>query len=83
MTKKHFIALADCIRVNNKFGHEPFTEYQIVMLADFCKSQNGNFNKERWLDYIAGKCGPNGGEVKKHYLDAIHEQYVHDKNLKD
>jgi hypothetical protein len=33
-------------------------------LADFCKAQNPNFNRDRWLDYIAGKCGKNGGKVK-------------------
>ena len=32
-------------------------------LADFCKSQNGMFNRERWMSYIAGECGPNGGKL--------------------
>lgn len=31
-------------------------------LADFCKSQNGNFNRARWIAYINGECGPNGGK---------------------
>jgi hypothetical protein len=34
-------------------------------LADFCASQNSRFDRERWLGYIAGECGPNGGKVKK------------------
>ncbi len=33
-------------------------------LADFCKSQNPAFMRERWLDYIAGECELNGGSVK-------------------
>lgn len=33
-------------------------------LADFCQSQNGQFKRHRWLNYIAGTCGPNGGAVK-------------------
>lgn len=33
-------------------------------LADFCKSQNGAFKRDRWIAYINGECGPNGGEVK-------------------
>lgn len=33
----------------------------ITMLADFCQAQNPRFNRERWLAYIAGTCGPNGG----------------------
>ena len=34
-------------------------------LADFCKSQNYRFDRERWLVYIAGECGPNGKKVTK------------------
>ena len=59
MSKKHFIQLADAIRASGKF-----TEEQIRTLADFCASQNSMFKRERWLDYIAGACGPNGGKVK-------------------
>jgi hypothetical protein len=33
-------------------------------LADFCAQQNSNFKRDRWLSYIAGECGPNGGAVK-------------------
>ena len=67
MTKKHFIALADAVKEYNDTGiagelpYSPFNEAQIEVLADFCQSQNTNFNRERWLAYIAGECGPNGG----------------------
>jgi len=64
MTKKHFIALADCIRDNNQYGKEPFTQHHIDVLANFCKEQSYHFNRRRWLSYIAGECGPNGGKVK-------------------
>jgi hypothetical protein len=64
MTKKHFIELADRIRIFNKNENNPFTQWHIWELADFCQSQNPNFNRERWLDYIDGKCGPSGGKVK-------------------
>jgi len=64
MTKKHFIALADSIRWWNRDSTEPFTEAQIAHLADFCKAQNGQFNRSRWLGYIAGENGKNGGRVK-------------------
>lgn len=33
-------------------------------LAEFCKSQNAQFMRERWLNYIAGECGKNGGKIK-------------------
>ncbi len=64
MTKKHFIALADCIISANRHGCK-FTEEHLSELADFCKFQNSLFNRERWLGYINGENGPNGGAVKE------------------
>jgi hypothetical protein len=70
MTKKHFIALADYIKAENQSSNLcgislPFRPRTIYALADFCESQNPNFNRERWLAYISGECGPNGGEVAR------------------
>ena len=67
MSKKHFIALADAIREHNELqeGTTPnlrFGPIQINTLANFCQSQNPNFNRERWLGYIAGTNGKNGGK---------------------
>ena len=64
MSKKDFIALADAIREHNE--RDPFINFafsgdQIQALADFCETQNPNFNRERWLGYIAGTNGPSGG----------------------
>lgn len=69
MSKKDFIALADRIRERNKnvqrgFGATPFEKDQIELLADFCTTQNPRFKRDRWLNYIAGKCGAHGGKVK-------------------
>ena len=66
MTKKHFIALADAIRDSNaaKNDAQYFYDGQISALADFCASQNPRFNRQRWLDYIAGTHGPNGGKLR-------------------
>jgi hypothetical protein len=61
MTKKDFIALADMIRCHNQHSTEPFTEQQICALAEFCRDQNQRFNRPRWIGYIKGECGPNGG----------------------
>lgn len=33
-------------------------------LADYCQSQNRAFNRERWLAYVNGECGPSGGKIK-------------------
>jgi len=64
VTKKHFIALADAIREHNRIVYlgEGFDIDQIDTLADFCKSQNSQFDKDRWMGYIAGECGPSGGK---------------------
>lgn len=70
MTKKHFIALADAIRAHNSAATHPlgsgrFTEFtpdQISALANFCHRHNPAFNTEHWHDYIAGRCGLNGGK---------------------
>jgi hypothetical protein len=62
MTKKDFIYLADVIRKHN--ADNPAYEFGLVQLqtlAGFCLDSNPRFNRTRWLDYIAGKCGPNGG----------------------
>lgn len=69
MTKKDFIALADAIRAHNaqlsyiSNARDTFTDSQLAILADFCATQNPSFNRDRWLDYIAGNCGKNGGKV--------------------
>lgn len=65
MTKKKLIALADSIKNHkNTFGDCLFKDHQIKVLADFCQSQNVNFKRDRWIDYINGECGKNGGKVK-------------------
>lgn len=67
MTKKHFIALADAVKAHNEASESGsarftrFTDDQLRCLSIFCRAQNYNFDTERWHDYIAGKCGPNGG----------------------
>ena len=80
MTKRHFIALADTLRVlrnrlNNDDRHRDTSttsdqiaggrmmlQAVIAELADFCASQNSRFDRDRWLAYVAGECGPNGGK---------------------
>jgi len=70
MSKKHFIALADVMRafLETNAGREMDVESQGVLLqhiANFCSDQNGRFDRNRWFDYIAGKCGHSGGAGKK------------------
>jgi len=65
MTKQHFIALADTIIFAAQSGNA-FSDVQVAMLADLCQSQNPRFDRQRWLDYIKGVAGPNGG--KRHAI---------------
>ena len=68
MSKKDFIALADAIRYHNAnlaADDQPFDAEQLDVLSDFCQSQNNRFLRDRWLDYIAGECGPGGRAIKK------------------
>lgn len=58
MTKRDFIALADWIRKNGQWSVD-----DVFSVAGFCQQQNHRFNKGRWLGYLRGKCGPNGGEI--------------------
>jgi hypothetical protein len=73
MSKKDFIALADSIRAHNAIKRNVwgksaermcFNVEQIEALADFCQSQNPRFMRERWLGYIDGENGKNGGTIK-------------------
>ena len=67
MTKKQLVALADSIREHNRLvkfnGENAFTVDQLAALPRFCASENPRFKRERWIDYIAARCGPNGGTI--------------------
>jgi predicted transcriptional regulator len=75
MSKKQFIELADCLRarlatIAEKYARSPLyltvaqneTWETIRALADVCAADNPRFNRQRWIEYIAGKVGPNGGQ---------------------
>lgn len=69
MTKKHFIELADRIKAANERRESAFLPPMfdipaIESLADFCQRQNHNFKRDRWIAYINGECGKNGGSIK-------------------
>lgn len=42
-----------------------FQEHHLETLGRFCREQNPRFLMDRWIDYIAGECGPNGGTIRK------------------
>jgi hypothetical protein len=64
MTKKDFIALADAIK-HDLWPYECTSRQVVECLATFCHSRNPRFNRNRWLGYIRGECGPNGGRIRK------------------
>ncbi len=57
MTKKHFISLADAIRPS------ALSEEIVTALRRWMKRDNPAFKEDRWRDYLAGNCGPNGGRI--------------------
>jgi hypothetical protein len=57
MTKKHMIALAQMIKDHRK----KFSDEAIFTMADWMTTQNPAFKRDRWLGFIAGTNGPNGG----------------------
>ena len=68
MSKQDFIALADMIRNHNGQANahgieKPFTPDQTQALAQFCSHQNPEFKRDRWLGYLTGENGKNGGKV--------------------
>lgn len=76
MTKKHFIALANTfkarkIQIDSEYSRSPLYhstairvwEQIVANMAVFCKLQNSQFNRERWMGYILGENGPNGGKL--------------------
>jgi len=80
MTKKHFIALANTIRtlkpfdlevnagreqVERHWGASQQWERTVSDLARFCASMNGNFDRELWIRYVNGECGPHGGSLQR------------------
>lgn len=55
MTKKDFIALADCIKQHNATCSgvtQEFTEFQIETLAEFCAGCSRKFDKWLWMKYL-------------------------------
>ena len=58
MTKKDFITLADHIRDNR----DQFPPSAVESLAAWLTTNYPRFKRQRWISYIDGECGPNGGQ---------------------
>ncbi len=75
LTKKDLIALADVVRnlrtvpvsLNDKAQPEMAVRLDDLMdaLVYYCANSNPRFKADRWREYVAGKCGPNGGRLLK------------------
>lgn len=71
MTKKHFIALADvfrdakpikCMDLSYTVGRDSQWSEDVERVCQYL-STFPNFNRERWIDYVNGVCGPSGGKL--------------------
>ncbi len=73
MTKKYFIRMADYLTTEevSKYCRIASVDGETYVLltdlhkhlADFNHEMNPRFDRHRWLSYIAGRCGPNGGVI--------------------
>lgn len=61
MGKKQLVALADELR--RVPGGVPAEVLDAI--CRFCQAQNPRFMRERFLNYLNGTAGPNGGPAKK------------------
>jgi hypothetical protein len=69
MSKRDFVALADALRrekpgENWNPNKRVQWELDVKAIADVCAVANPRFKRERWMSYIAGECGPNGGRLR-------------------
>lgn len=62
MSKKHFIALADALRPAWNRGELKESDPLLHEIMAFCRQQNSNFMPDRWLGYLKGTNGKNGGK---------------------
>src|SRR5271166_5021243 len=68
MSKRDFVALADALRAekpgdNWNPNKRVQWELDVEAIADVCAASNPRFKRDRWMSYIAGECGPNGGRL--------------------
>ena len=68
MSKRDFIALADALRAEkpgDNWNPNKKTQWELDVkaIANVCAASNPRFKQERWMSYIAGECGKNGGRL--------------------
>ncbi len=69
MTKKTFIAIANSLIATRPVGtlltqiQLEQWEAQVKAMADTLGASNPAFKRQRWLDYVHGKCNGNGGVI--------------------
>jgi len=70
MSKKHFIKIAEILKASLEATSVPASPERHVReiindFAEYFAKENPNFNRDRWLGYIAGENGPSGGRVNR------------------
>ena len=69
ISKRDFITLADALREerpgkNWDANKHVQWELDVRAVARACKGLNWRFKLERWMAYVRGECGPNGGNLR-------------------
>ena len=57
MTGKDAMALADALRIHNRSADGPseFTPDHLRVLADFLTSQDPDFDRDVWIEYVTAE----------------------------
>jgi len=61
MTCKEMMSLGEYV----KGARGSFSLHAMCTLCDFMKATNPRFDRDRWLAYVSGAAGPNGGKRQK------------------
>jgi hypothetical protein len=64
MTKRDFVALADTLK-GLEFDTATARQAALDIVADALVARYPEFNRDVWVRYSLGECGPNGGALRQ------------------
>jgi hypothetical protein len=64
ITKKELIAIGGFMK--EKVGTpDQFTIQQVHDMATFLRTRNQRFDRAKWIGFVTGANGPNGGKIRR------------------
>jgi hypothetical protein len=67
ITKKYLIAVGQLIK-DARGTSDEFSTSQIHSMASMFRRHNPRFSRERWIGFVMGVNGPNGGAIRRRRL---------------